>query len=173
MKPLSILTALRDRLRQIPLDAESDPAGAPLFEAVELAANKQLGRQLAELLVAKKRACLVVPLRLTREVDDRDSGVAVLGTKVAEVALVYSDVAYFKSTNAVTFGSDKNISLFEMDELIESAVTGCELSPFGSIVLGDSEPLLLSESEQRDAPGRSAWVVEAFVPVGLIDRPAA
>ena len=165
---LQIFAAIKDRLAAIALDAESDPAGEKLFEAVELAANKQLGKQLAELLVLKNRACLIVPLAIRRVVADQSGGLSVMGRKFAEVALIYSDKAYFKATQVVTFGGDKNLGLFGFDEKIDAALTGHEISPFGGIVLGDSDPLLLTDSEQKDAPGRQAWLVQAIVPIGLI-----
>ena len=168
MTTVEIFTALRDRLADIPLDAETDPAGEKLFESVQLAANKQLGKQLSELLVLKSRACLVVPMNIRRIVADQSGSLSVMGRKFAEVALIYSDKAYFKATQVVTFGGDKNLGLFGFDEKIEAALTGHEISPFGGVVLGDSDPLLLSDSEQKDAPGRQAWLVQAIVPIGLI-----
>lgn len=168
MTTLEIFTAVKDAIAAIPLDAEGDPAGESLFEAVELYPNRDLGRALQQLLVTKKRACLVVPTAIRRLVADRSGGLSVLGSKYAEVAILYSDQAYFKYSQVVAFGGDKNLGLFAFDEKIEAALTGLELSPFGGIVLGDSDPLILSDAQQKEAPGREAWLIEAFVPIGLI-----
>ncbi|MBL9187925.1 MAG: hypothetical protein JNK23_10630 [Opitutaceae bacterium] len=168
MTTLDIFSAVKDALGAIPLDAAGDPAGEKLFEAVELFPNKQLGRALSSLLITKKRACLVVPMGVRRIVRDQGGALSVTGRRFAEVALIYTDQAYFKFEQVVAFGSDRNLGLFAFDEKIEEALTGKEISPFGGIVLGDSDPLLLSDSEQKDAPGRQAWLIQAIVPTGLI-----
>lgn len=168
MSTLEIFTAIRDAVRAIPLDAESDPTGETLFEAVELAGNKNLPAQLQELLVVKKRACLIVPVAVRRTVADESGALSVLGRRFAELAIIYSDQAYFKPTQVVTFGGDKNLGLFGIDEKLEAALTGKELSPFGGVVLLDSEPVLFTEREAANAPGRQAWWIKAFVPTGLI-----
>jgi hypothetical protein len=167
MSTLSIFNALKEVIAALPLDPELDPDGEKFFQAVELAANKNLAKQLGELLVMKNRACLVVPLRVVRTVQDQTGALSVLGTKMAEVAIVYSDKAYFKASQAVTFGGDNNLGLFAFDERLEAALTGNEISAFGGVVLGDSDPLTLSDSEQKDAAGRSAWLVMAYVPIGI------
>jgi hypothetical protein len=168
MSTLEIFNALKAALAAIPLDAETDPEGAKLFESVELAANRNLGKQLSELLVQKNRACLIVPLNIRRTITDQSGGLSVMGEKYAEVALIYSDKAYFKASQAVTFGGANNLGLFVFDEMIEAALTGKAISPFGGIVPGDSDPLTLSDSEQKDTAGRAAWLMTIFVPVGLI-----
>lgn len=168
MRAIEIFRAIVTALADIPLDAEADPSGEKLFEAGALGANKQLGKQMTEALALKSRAFLVVPVSIHRDVADDSGGLSVMGRKWAEVAIIYSDVAYFKGTQTVTFGGDKNLGLLGFDEKIEAALTGREVSPFGGIVLGDSTPLLLTESEQKDAPGRTAWLVMAYVPIGLI-----
>ncbi len=168
MSTLEIFSALKDALAAIPLDAEGDPQGERLFEAVELYPNKQLGRALQSLLVTKKRVCLVVPMAVRRVVRDQGGALSVTGRRYAELALLYSDQAYFKYEQVVAFGTEKNLGLFAFDEKIEAALTGREISPFGGVVLGDSDPLLLSDSEQKDAPGRQAWLIQAIVPTGLI-----
>lgn len=168
MTTLEIFTALRDMIAAIPLDAEGDPEGEKLFDAVELYPNQQLGKALQDLIVVKSRACLVVPLALRRNVVDRSGSLSVLGRKYAELALIYSDRAYFKSAQAVAFGSDNNLGLFAFDEKLEAALVGRDISPFGGIVLGDSDPITLSDSEQKSAAGRQAWLIQAFLPIDLI-----
>lgn len=167
MTTLEIFAALKAALVAIPLDPDTD-GDEPLFEAVEFAANRQLGKQLNSLLVYKNRACLIVPLRMMRTIRDHEGQLSVLGTKHAEVALLYTDKAYFKAGQAVTFGSDKNPGLFDTDERIEAAVCGKLLSPFGGITPGDSDPLNLTDAEQAAAAGRSAWMMILYVPIGLI-----
>lgn len=166
--PLEILNALKAALAAIPLDAEGDPNGEHLFDAIELYPNKALGKALQSLLVLKNRACLIVPLGVRRVITDGSGAISVTGKKFVEVAIIYSDKAYFKFEQVVTFGGDKNLGLFGFDEKIEEALTGQEISPFGAIVLGDSDPLYLSDGEQKEAPGRQAWLVQTLVPVGLI-----
>lgn len=168
MSTLAIFQAIKAALAEIPLYDDTEGDGEKLFEAVELYPNQQLGRALQALILTKKRVCLVVPLRIGRVTSDESGAISVTGRKVAEVAILFSDQAFFKPETAVTFGSDRNLGLFTFDEKIEAALTGAEISPFGAIVLGDSDPISLTESEQRDAPGRQAWVVQAMVPIGLI-----
>ena len=60
------------------------------------------------------------------------------------------------------------IGLFAFDELIEDAICAKAISSFGGVVLGDSSPLILSDSAAKDAPGRTAWLIEAIVPAGII-----
>jgi hypothetical protein len=163
-----IFEALKAALAAIPLDAESDAEGAKLFDAVELYPNKNLGKGLQSLLVLKARACLVVPLGVRRVTTENSGAISVTGKKFVEVAIIYSDKAFFKFEQAVVFGSANNLGLLGFDEKIEEALTGQEISPFGAIVLGDSDPLTLSDSEQKDAPGRQAWLVQLLLPVGLI-----
>lgn len=169
MKTLDILGALKDAIAAIPFAPESDPDGEKLFEQVELWPNRQLGRALQSLLLTKKRVCLIVPMGTRRVMRDQSGALSVLGRKFAEVALIYSDQAYFKYEQVTTFGGPQNLGLFAFDELIEDAITGKEISPFGGIVLGDSDPLLLADREQDNAPGRQAWLIQAIVPTGLID----
>jgi len=168
LSTIEILEAVKAVLAAIPLNAESDPEGEKLFERVELYPNRNLGEAMQSLINVKKRACLVVPMGIRRNITSNSGWISVTGTKVAEVAIIYSDQAYFKFQQVVTFGGDKNLGLFAFDEKVEAALTGVEISPYGAIVLGDSDPLTLSDSAQKDAPGRQAWLVEALVPVGLI-----
>jgi hypothetical protein len=169
MTALEVLTAIKDALAAIPLDVEGDPSGEKLFEAVELYPNQQIGRALQSLLkTTAKRACLVVPMGVRRATTSGSGAISVTGVKSIEVAIVYSDQAYFKYEQLVTFGSDKNVGLLGFDDKIEAALTGQEISPLGAIVLGDSDPIYLTVAEQKDAPGRQAWLVQALVPVDLI-----
>ena len=172
MTTIEIFQSIVARLSTVRLDAEGGAGGEPLFEVVQLSANRDLGKQLTELLVVKSRACLVVPMSIRRVVKDQSGALSVLGRKYAEVALLYTDKAYFKPTQAVTFGGAKNLGLFSFDERIEAALTGQALTPYGGIVLGDSDPLTLSDAQQKDAPGRQAWLVQALVPIGLIAESA-
>lgn len=171
MNTIQIFNQLKAAIAAIPLDPELDPDGAKMFETVELAASRQVARQLQELLVTNARACLVVPLNIRRTIADQSGGLSVLGTKFAEVAIVYSDVAYFQASQAVTFGGAENLGLFTFDERIEAAVTGMEISPYGGIVPGDSDPVILSDSEQAEAAGRTAWLMTLFIPIGIISAP--
>ncbi len=168
MTTLEIFEEIKAALAAIALDATNDPKGEKLFEAVELYPNENLGRALQELLVLKSRAALVVPLAIRRVINDRSGGLSVMGRKYAEIAIIYSDKAFFKFSQVVAFGGTKNLGLFAFDEKIEEALTGKEITPFGGIVLGDSDPLVLSVEEQKQAPGRQAWLIQGFVPVGLI-----
>lgn len=168
MSTLDILRAYRDALREIPLDRTNDPAGEKLFEVVELWPNKQLGRAMQSLIVTKKRVCLVVPMSTRRVVRDQTGGLSVTGAKFMEVALIYTDVAYFKYEQKVTFGDDNNLGLFAFDEIIEQELLGKELSPFGGLVFGDADPLLLSDTEQANAPGRQAWLLQTILPTGVM-----
>ncbi len=168
MAALDILNALKAAIAAIPLDESADPQGEKLFDAVELYPNKQLGKALSSLLVTKSRACLIVPMGVRRRNTANSGAMSVTGAKFIEVAIVYTDKAYFKFEQVVTFGGDKNLGLFGFDEKIEAALNGKDLSPFGALVLGDSDPLYLSDAEQKDAPGRQAWLIEAVVPVELI-----
>lgn len=167
MTTLEILTAIRDAIAAIPR-YEHDADAEFLFDVVELAANKNLPRQFQELLVVKKRACLIVPVSVHRTTPDDAGGLNVLGSKFAELAIIYSDQAFFKPTQAVTFGSEKNLGLFGIDELIEAALTGKEISPFGGVVLANSQPVMFTEKESAELAGRQAWYITAFVPIGLI-----
>ena len=167
MTTLEIFTALQAALQAIMLPA-AGVSDEPLFEAVELYPNKRLGEALQSLLVTKKRVCLIVPTGVQRDLTDQRGALSVLGHKRAEVAIIYSDQAYFKSEQRVSFGADKNLGLFAFDELIEAAITAKALSPYGGVVLGDSAPLLLSDTEQKTAPGRNAWLIEALIPIGII-----
>ena len=171
MTTLEIFTAIRDAARVIPLD--DTPGADPLFEVVELAGNRDLPRQLQELLILKKRACLIVPVAVRRTVADEGGQLSILGTKLAEIAFIYSDQAYFKPTQAVAFGSDKNLGLFGFDEKLEAALNGREFSPFGGIVFADSQPVLFTAQEQAQVAGRMAWFVTVYVPVGLIESAVA
>lgn len=168
MTPIEIFEALKASLAAIPLDPAADENGEKLFDAIELYPNKNLGRALQELLVTKARACLIVPLGIRRVTTEGSGAISVTGKKFVEVAILYSDRAYFKAAQAVTFGGDKNLGLFGFDQKIEDALTGSEISPFGAIVLGDSDPIYLTAEQQKDAPGREAWLVQTLVPVGLI-----
>ena len=172
MATLEIFEAVKAALVALPLE-ESAPDGPKLFEAVELAANQKLAQQLGELLVLKSRACLIVPLRVVRTVPDQGGQLSVLGTKLAEVALIYSDKAYFKASQVVTFGNADHLGLFAIDERVEAALCGKAISPFGGIVPGDSDPVTLTESEQAAAPGRNAWMMTIYVPTGLIETAVA
>lgn len=169
---LEIFEELKRRVAAIPLDPSVND-DEKLFQAVELAANKKLGAQLTSLLVLKNRAALIVPMRVVRTIRDQNGELSVLGTKMAEVALIYSDKAYFKASQAVTFGSDKNLGLFATDEAVEQALCGAALSPFGGIIPGDSDPITLSESEQAEAASRTAWMMLLYVPIGLIETAVA
>jgi len=171
MTALDIFTAIKAAVAAIPLDAGLGTAGEPLFEAVELAANRDLPRQLQELLVVKKRACLIVPVAVRRPVPDGSGALSVLGRKFAEIALLYSDQAYFKPSQSVTFGDAQRLGLFGFDEKIEAALTGRELSPFGGLVFADSQPVLFTEEESARLGGRHAWFITAYVPLGLIAEP--
>ncbi len=166
MKTLEIFEALKVALQAIPLDAET-AGDEPLFETVELAANRNLAKQFTELLALKSRVCLVVPLRIVRTVSEGGQ-LSVLGTKMAEVAIIYSDRSYFKPSQKTTFGSDKNLGLFATDEKIETELCGKALSPFGGTVPGDSDPITLSDGEQAALPGRTAWLMTIYVPIGII-----
>ena len=167
MTTLEILTAIRDAIAALPR-YEHDADVEFLFDAVELAANRNLPRQFQELLIVKKRTCLVVPVAIHRTTMDDAGGLHVLGNKFAELAIIYSDQAYFKPSQAATFGSEKNLGLFGIDELIETALTGQEISPYGGIVLANSQPVLFTEKEAGELGGRQAWSITAFVPIGLI-----
>ncbi|MCX6953108.1 MAG: hypothetical protein NTV51_13220 [Verrucomicrobia bacterium] len=171
MTALEILSAIRTAVAAIPLDDAAPAPAEPLFEAVELAANQDLPRQLQELLVMKKRACLIVPVAVRRQASDRTGALSVLGRKYAEVALLYSDQAYFKPSQSVTFGDARRLGLFAFDEKIEAALTGRELSPFGGLVFADSQPVLFTEAESARLGGRHAWFITAYVPLGLIAEP--
>lgn len=168
MPTLEIFTAIRDAVAAIPLDAAGDPEGEKLFEAVALAANRDLPGQFQELLVFKKRACLIVPVAVRRTVPDESGALSVLGRKFAELAIIYSDQAFFKPTQTVTFGGDNNLGLFGLDERIEEALVGREVSPFGGLVFADSQPVLFTEREAAQLAGRQAWFITAYVPTGLI-----
>jgi hypothetical protein len=165
---LEIFGLLKDAIAAIPLDAAT-AGDEPLFETVELAPNKNLGEQLQKLLVFKKRVCLIVPLRIVRGIRDDGGQLSILGTKLAEVTLIYSDKAYFKAEQAASFGTDSNLGLFATDEKIEAALCGKLVSPFGGIVPGDSDPITLSAAESAAAPGRAAWMMQLFIPIGLIE----
>jgi len=167
MAAVEIFTLIRDVLRTIPLNPQ-DSNGEALFEAVELWKNRRIGQAMQKLIITKKRVCLVVPTNIRRDVRDTSAGLSVLGTKYAEVSLVFSDVAYFKPEQAVTFGTDVNLGLFGFDEAMEAALTGRELSPFGGIICGDTGPVVLADSEAKDAAGREAWMMDLLVPIGLV-----
>jgi|GEM_PF-4742934 len=168
MTTIDIFNELKRVLEEIPLDTSADAQGEKLFEAVELFPNRQLGAALQKLLIQKKRVCLIVPMTIRRVVNSQSGSLSVLGRKFAEVAIIYTDIAYFKAEQVVTFGSDKNLGLFSFDDKVEDALNGKEISPFGGVVLGDGDPMLLTDSEQASAAGRSAWLLQAFVPTGLI-----
>jgi hypothetical protein len=163
---LQIFEAFRDALRAVKLDDTAD--SVPLFDSVELYPNKQLVQALRDLVLVKDRICLVVPLAVRRIINDQSGVVSVNGRKYAEVALLYTDRALFQSAQKVTFGSDKNPGLFAIDDRIEAAIIGKEISPFGGIILGDSDPILLTDKEQSSAPERHGWLVQALVPTGFI-----
>lgn len=180
---LEILTALKTALAAITLrdaadadntagDSANDPAiAAPLFETVEFAANKQLGTQLRDLLVTRDRVCLIVPFAVRRTISDETGALSVLGRKHLAVELLYSDRALFKSGQTATFGGEKNLGLLGFDDRLEAALTGRDLSPFGGLILGDSEPLLLTDTDQARIPDRHAWLVSLLLPTGLIAAP--
>lgn len=171
MSALSIFRAIRDTLRALPLDCDGtadDPAAEPLFHQVELYPNRRLGAALQKLALGRKRVCLVVPTNIRRIVSDPTGALSVLGRKYAEVSLVFSDLAWFKPEQAVTFGDDTHLGLFAFDERIEAALTGRELSPFGGIVCGDTDPVVLADAGARDLPGREAWTMQLYVPLPLI-----
>lgn len=163
---LEILATLKAALADIPLSTED--AAPRLFECVEYSANRDLVKQLSELMVTKDRVCLIVPMSVRRVVADETGAISVLGHKHLAVELLYSDRALFKSGVTAVFGGDANLGLLGFDDLLEDALTGKEVSPFGGLVLGDSEPLLLSASDQGKDPNRHAWLVTVLVPTGLI-----
>ena len=167
MKTLEILSALRDLIAAIRLNVEGG-SDELLFESVQLYPNKRLDEAVRTLILTKKRVCLIVPTGVQRDVSDKIGALSVLGRKSIEVAIVYSDVAYFKAEQRTAFGADNNLGLFAFDELIEDAICAKAISSFGGVVLGDSSPLILSDSAAKDAPGRTAWLIEAIVPAGII-----
>lgn len=173
MTSLHIFSALKSAVAAIPFDETAGAAGEPLFEAVELAGNLDLPRQLQELLLVRKRACLIVPVAVRRTVPDGSGALTVLGRRFAEIAILYSDQAYFKASQAVTFGDAHRLGLFGLDEKIEAALTGREFSPFGGLVFADSQPVLFTEEESARLGGRHAWFITAYVPLGLIAESVA
>ena len=92
----------------------------------------------------------------------------VLGSKHLAVDLLYSDRALFESGRTATFGGEAHLGLLAFDDLLEAALTGCELTPFGALVLGDSEPLVMTAGDRAADPTRHAWVTTLLLPTGLI-----
>ncbi|MDE2105148.1 MAG: hypothetical protein KGL39_48420 [Patescibacteria group bacterium] len=161
---LDIFGKLRDAVAAVKLNATDDE---PLFETVLLHPNKKLIEALRVNVATKKRVCLVVPLSVRRHIPDDNPNLSVNGRKLAEVVLIYSDQALFYADKNVAFGGDKNPGLFAIDDALEAALLGLELTPgLGGILLGDSDPLLLTDSEQKNDPGRHAWIVQLIVPTG-------
>lgn len=170
MTTLETLAALKAALLAIKVPTQGGAADETLFEVVELYANQHIGQALQDLIITKKRVCFIVPTGVHREFTSSVAAISALGQKHMEIALVYSDVAYFKGEQKVAFGAEKNLGLFVFDELIEAALLGLKLDDhdLGGIMLGDSTPISLSTAEQKTAPGRGAQLIELHIPLGLI-----
>ena len=168
---LTALAALRTVLAAIPLGPATEIAAgsvAPLFEAVAFATHRDLTAQLRDQMLAQDRVCLLVPQAVRRTVPDATGALGVLGSKHLAVDLLYSDRALFESGRTATFGGEAHLGLLAFDDLLEAALTGCELTPFGALVLGDSEPLVMTAGDRAADPTRHAWVTTLLLPTGLI-----
>lgn len=162
VRAIDLLDQLRVFAAALPLEETGNTE--PLFERVEIYANKDLGAALAELVITKQRVLLIVPTGIRRDREPSGGG-QVLVKRHLLCDLLVSDRSYFRAGQRAIAGGDKNIGTLEMVERFEAALEGYELTPYGECQLQDSTPLELTAADKTT---REAWIQTLTIPAGDI-----
>jgi hypothetical protein len=157
-----ILDALQTRIAAIKLGPES--GDEPLCEAVEIFANKSLGEALEKLIITKQRVCFIVPTGMLRTYSQEISGEVTLLSRFLAVTLILADRSYVKAEQVALVGGEKNVGVLPMSELLEDALDGEDLSPYGPALFDDGASDEVSV--KKDVPGRVAWFQALLIPAG-------
>lgn len=162
---LTILGALKERLAALEASA-----GQPAFERVEIHGSPLLSRATRELHLFKQRLCLLVP-----EGDSyrNESAGRVLVTRCTRRVLVVCADRDLASPQAAMTGDADTPGVLRLSELVVAELTGHSLGLPGCRVTPlRGRPLIPSEAERQDAPGREAWLLELAVESGVIKTSA-
>lgn len=166
---LALCGALKTKLESID---HPTLAGQKLFEVVNFHEDKNLAEALQQLIIVKKRVCLIVPAG-DHYVNAKE-GRSMRSVRITSVDLVMADLAYTKGGQDAAFGGANNVGVIAMKDIVVSVLaaapqlTGlrwCALYPT------DGAFLTLSESEEAKTPGRQAFAMNYETPSGELITP--
>ncbi|MDP2227284.1 MAG: hypothetical protein Q8J78_07375 [Moraxellaceae bacterium] len=168
---LDLFAALKTALVAIPHPTLVAPA--KLFEVVDYHEDKNLAEALEELIIIKKRVCLIV-LNGDRYENDKQ-GRSVRSRRTTSLDIVMADQAYTQGGQAAAFGGPSNVGVVAMKDLVVATLgeqpqltnlRWCQLTPTEGAMLA------LAADEQKKAPGRQAYVLNYETPSGELILPA-
>lgn len=171
LKTIDLCNALKTRLEAID---HPTIIGAKLFEVVAFHEDKDLGEALQELIIIKKRVCLIVPSgdRWQHEREDR----VIVSTRTTNLDLVLADQAYTKGGQEAAFGGANNVGVIVMKEIVTQhfaenpALTDLRWSLLMPV---EGAMLEIAAAEASKAPGRQAFVLNYDTPSGQMITPLA
>ena len=159
MSFIAVTNALQDLKTKLTALQTGSPAAA-MFATVELSQDDEdIGRALREIVDARNRICLVVPIDVTFRTDRSGQGRTVM-RKFLEVLLIISDVARHPADrkNALFGGGAKPGLILLQDEIVD-ALGGSDLDRPGLLVApGEGVPAKLHDPKEKDRPPREAWL---------------
>jgi hypothetical protein len=165
LKTLDLFAALKTKLAAIAHPTLVAPT--KLFEVVEYHEDKNLAEALQDLLIVKKRICLIV-LAGDSYVNDK-VGRAVRSTRTTSFDLVIADQAYTKGGQDAAFGGANNVGVVAMKDLVVATLAAApQLTGLRWCMLSPTEGAMLSLAgdAQKQTPGRQAYVLNYETPSG-------
>jgi hypothetical protein len=169
LKTMDLCAALKTALAAI---NHPTLAGQKLFEVVEYHEDTNLGEALQQLIITKKRVCIIVP-QGDRYQTERP-GRTIVSTRTTSLDLVIADQAYTRGANDAAFGGANNLGVLRMKEIVlEALAASPQLGglPWCALYPTEGAMLEISASDEKSAPGRQAWVQNYETPSGQIQMP--
>ena len=168
---LDLLAALKTHLSGI-LHPDQTTPGTKLFEVVEFYEDKNIAEALQDLIIVKKRVCLIVPAGdhfiLAKE------GRTQRSVRTTSIDLVMGDVAYVKGGKDAAFSGAGNVGVVAMKDIVLiSLANNAQLSGLRwcGLYPTDGAFISLSADDEKKMPGRKIFAVNYETPSGWITSP--
>lgn len=158
LKTTDLFAAVKELLTplELPVPEEFEGDAPALFERVEFYDSQKLAEGLRALGIFKSRACLLVPGGDTYS--NALDGNSLRTSQATEFHMLIADRDYSAKPGAF-FGSDKNIGVLDMKDIVVDALAGNRIAGGGVLVPVGGGALTLPDKQSKDTPGRECWVV--------------
>lgn len=161
----SLMTALKSKLEGLEISA-----GVPAFESVTPYKEANLIKALQDLRVYRSRVCLIIPAG--SDYQSQILGRVMVTQCLRSVILLISD-RDFAQPNAAALGDANTRGVLALSEVVIDQLTGNSLGLDGVRIrpIGE-DPVVITEKERPQAPGRADWQIELEISAGWIKSAA-